>query len=223
MLGDVLDDAVGDEVPDRLPAAVPLPAVGRRDRQGRDLDHGHLVGRDGRQRLRVHLVAGTRAADELVGEPEQVVGGAPGEDVCERIGTGDEVELGARHPGLQVLQRVHGVRRTGPVDVHPRHVEPRVRGCGDDRHQVAVLGRGDHALGLLPRVPGRHEDDLVEVEPRLHLRRCDQVAVVDGIEGAAHHPDSASRPGHWMRHTATIRSARVRHRRRPERRGAPAG
>jgi len=63
----------------------------------------------------------------------------------------------------------HGVRRAGPVDVHPGDVEPRVRGRRDDGHQVAVLGLGDLALGLLPRVTGGHEDDLVEVEPRLHL------------------------------------------------------
>ena len=32
----------------------------------------------------------------------------------------------------------------------------------DDRHEVAVLGGRDLSLGLLPRLAGRHEDDLVE-------------------------------------------------------------
>ena len=41
----------------------------------------------------VHLVAGAGTADEL-GEREQLLGVAPGEDVGQRVGAGDEVELG---------------------------------------------------------------------------------------------------------------------------------
>ena len=51
------------------------------------------VGRDRVERGGVHLVAGPGAADE-VGELEELVGVAPGEDVGERVGAGDEVELG---------------------------------------------------------------------------------------------------------------------------------
>ncbi len=43
-----------------------------------------------------HGVAGPGAADEL-GEVEQLVGIAPGEDLGQRVGTGDEVELRIRH------------------------------------------------------------------------------------------------------------------------------
>src|SRR3954471_21911028 len=41
-------------------------------------------------------------------------------------------------------------------------------------------------LGLLPRLPGGHEDDLFEVVHGGHLARRHQVTVVDRVEGAAH-------------------------------------
>src|ERR1700729_1362552 len=44
-LGDVLHYAVRDQVPDRLTPAHPLPALGGRDGQGRDLDEADLVTR----------------------------------------------------------------------------------------------------------------------------------------------------------------------------------
>ena len=99
VLGDVLDHAVGHEVPDRLAAPVALAAVGRADRQRGDLHHRHTVGRDGSQRGEVHGVAGPRAADE-VGQLEQLLGVAPGEDLGQRVGAGDEVELDVRHRRL---------------------------------------------------------------------------------------------------------------------------
>ncbi len=52
---------------------------------------------------------------------------------------------------------------------------------------------GDRALH--PRFTGRREDYLVEVELLLHFAGCDEVAVVDGVEGATHDADArASRP-----------------------------
>ena len=136
------------------------------------------------------VVAGAGTADE-VGQREQLLGVTPGEDVGQRVGAGDEVELDVGHRGLEVAQGVDRVRRALAVDVDPRHPEPRVGGGGDHRHQVAVLGRRDVAVGLLPRGSGRHEDDLVEVEPGLDLGRGHEVAVVDRVEGATHHPDPA--------------------------------
>src|SRR3954466_488082 len=92
VLGDVLDDTVRHEVPDRLAAAGAVPAVGGRDRQRGDLDHRHPVRRDRGERRLIHVVAGPGAAHEL-GEREQLLGVAPGEDLGQRVGSGDEVEL----------------------------------------------------------------------------------------------------------------------------------
>ena len=75
------------------PAALPLAAVGGGDGQRRDLQHRHPLGRDRAQRRGVHLGAGPGAPDE-VGELEQLVGVAPGEDLGQRVGAGDEVEVG---------------------------------------------------------------------------------------------------------------------------------
>ena len=84
--------------------------------------------------------------------------------------------------GVQVAQGVDRVGGARPVDVDPADREPRVGRRRDDRHQVAVLGRADLALVLLPGLTGGHEDDLVEPEPGLHLGGGHQVAVVDRVE-----------------------------------------
>ena len=51
-----------------------------------------------------------------------------------------------------------------------------------------MLALGDGALH--PRLAGGNEDHLVEVELLLHLARGHEVAVVDGIERAAHDADA---------------------------------
>ena len=45
----------------------------------------------------------------------------------------------------------------------------------------------DLFAGLLPRLPGGHEDHFVQVEHECDLGGCHKVPVVDGVEGAAHH------------------------------------
>ena len=47
---------------------------------------------------------------------------------------------------------------------------------------------------FLPRMPGRHEDDLIEVETLCHFTRGNQVAVMDRIERSTHHANT--RPTH---------------------------
>ena len=86
-------------------------------------------------------------------------------------------------------------RRVSIVYVGPsRSMSTRLtvnRGIGrgrDDRHEVPVLALGD--LALHPRLAGGDEDHLVELELLLHLARGHQVAVVDGVEGAAHDADA---------------------------------
>jgi hypothetical protein len=125
-------------------------------------------------------------------EGEQFVRVMPGEDLGQGVGAGDEEELVVRcRGGAQVAQRVDGVGGPGPVDVHPADAELGVGRGGDHRHQVPVLGRGDLAGLLLVRLPGRHEDDLVQGEVMRDLARGDQVTMVDGVERAAHHSDPA--------------------------------
>jgi hypothetical protein len=160
VLGDVLHDTVGHEVPDRLAGMDPVTAVGGADRHGGDLHQGDPVG--GQPRLR-QLVPGTGDPDEL-GEPEQLVGVLPGQDLGQRVGAGDEEQLGVGALAPEVAQGVDGEGRATAVDVDARHREARVGGGRDDGHQVAVLGGGDVAPLLLPGLPGRHEDDLVEAE-----------------------------------------------------------
>ena len=130
-------------------------------------------------------------ADE-VGQVEQLLVVPPADDLGERVGAGDEEQLGVRALPAQVAQRVDGVRRAAAVDVDAADREARVGGGGDHRHQVAVLGRADLALALLPRLAGRHEHDLVETEQAGDLAGGHQVPVVDGIERPAHDPDPAA-------------------------------
>ena len=90
-------------------------------------------------------------------------------------------------------KRVDRVRGAVAVDVDPADLEARVGRRRDDGHEVAVLGRRDLAIGLLPRLPRRHEHDLVEVEPGLDLTGGHEVAVVDGVERATHDADASAR------------------------------
>jgi hypothetical protein len=62
------------------------------------------------------------------------------------------------------------------------------------RQQVPVLGGRDGAVILLVRLAGRHEDDLVQREIVRDLTGGDQVTVMNGVEGTAHHTD----PSHFF-------------------------
>src|SRR5690606_29300612 len=108
-------------------------------------------------------------------------------DLGQGVGAGDEVEVVVRTLLTQVTQGVIGECRTLAVDVHARDREAGVRGGGDDRHEVPVLGGTDRAVVLEVGLAGWHEHNLVQLEQRGGLAGRDQVAVVDGIEGATHH------------------------------------
>jgi hypothetical protein len=86
---DVLLDAVGHEVPDRVPLGHPPPDVGRAVGERRHLDEAHTtVGQAGVGQV----MAGSRDADE-VGQVEQLVGAVPPEDLRQRVGARDEEQL----------------------------------------------------------------------------------------------------------------------------------
>src|ERR1017187_3009080 len=125
-------------------------------------------------------------------ESEEFVHVVPGEHLGQRVGAGDEEKLVLRPGGgAQIAQRVDGVGGPGPVDVDPADAEPGVRRGGDHRHQVAVLGGRDGTEILLVRLAGRHEDDLVQREVVRDLAGGDQVTMMYGIEGSAHHADAS--------------------------------
>src|SRR5699024_5195910 len=118
-LVDVLHDAVGHQVPDRVTGPCTFTAVGRRDRQGRHLhQRDPVLGQVGHRRG-VQLRAGTGDTDE-VGQLEQFLHASPGEDLLQCVGTGDEVEVDVVAAFVtQVLQGVDGVGEALPVDVDP--------------------------------------------------------------------------------------------------------
>jgi hypothetical protein len=92
--------------------------------------------------------------------------------------------------GPQVFEGVDRIRGAVTVDVDPAHGESGIGSGGDHRHQIAVLALGD--IGLLIRLTGRYEHDLIEVEILSDFTGSDQVPVMDGVEGTAHHADPAA-------------------------------
>jgi hypothetical protein len=76
-------------------------------------------------------------------------------------------------------------------------------GGGDGGHRVAVRGGGDRPPVLVPGLPRRDEQHLVERQRAGGLARLEQVAMVDRVEGAAEDaeprpavgvPDGSARP-----------------------------
>src|SRR5664280_358098 len=84
--------------------------------------------------------------------------------------------------------------RAGSVEVDTADVEAGVGRGGNDRHEVPVFGGRHRSCVLLPRLTGRHEQDILEVEERLDLSGSHEVTVMDGIEGPAHDSDA---PAQW--------------------------
>src|SRR6478752_495576 len=186
-LVDVADDAVGYQVPDRFTLRDPGAAV-----RGRDRQCGHLHQRDPALGQAVVRQQVTRAGHtDEVGEREQLLGVPPGQDLGQRVGAGDEEEVRVAVGRAQIPQRVDRVRRSATVDVAPADRELRVGRRRDDRHQVTVLGRGHLLVTLLPGLPGRDEDDFVQLEVGGHFTGRHQVSVMDRVKGPAHHADSA--------------------------------
>ena len=114
-----------------------LAALGRGDRQRGDLQDGHPVRGDALERRGVHLVAGPGAAHE-VRELEQLVGVAPGEDLGERVGAGDEVQLGVG----QLAARGRAACRWCTSDRRGRCPPGRPRTAGWTRSRSPSSGSG---------------------------------------------------------------------------------
>ena len=116
-------------------------AGGDQDRQRRDLQQTHLVGREVTDVALPQRHSGTRHPHE-VRQVEQFIDATPGKDLAQRVRTGNEEQFGIGTAlGAHVAQRVHGVGVTGTVNIDATHRKPRIGRRRDDGHQVAVLGR----------------------------------------------------------------------------------
>jgi hypothetical protein len=115
----------------------------------------------------------------------------PLEDLQNRVRSGDEEQLDVV-PALatQLLKRLNGVRGPVSLDLDPGHGKPRIARGRDDSHEIAVFRRGDVAAGLHPWLSGGHEHHLVQLKFGQRRLGGHQVAVMDGIEGPAHHAES---------------------------------
>lgn len=120
---------------------------------------------------------------------KQFVGPTPGKDLTQSISASDEeqVHITATLPA-QIL-RVSTVYVSPDDRYRPATPKRRIRRRRDDGHEVAILGLRNPASLLLPRHAGGNENDLVEVESGRNLRGCDEVAMMNGVEGATHHPE----------------------------------
>ena len=187
--GDVLHDAVGHQVPQRAAFCGAPTAVGGRDCQRRDFDQCQRVFRqpveDAGEMFAAQFVARPADPDEPR-HREQFLQVLPRQDGGQRVGAGDEVQVGVGVEGVQIPQCVLGVGGPAAVDVDAADREAGVGRGGDHGHQVAVFTGADLAA-FQPGLTGRHEHHFVEIEQVGHLAGRDQVAVVDGIERPTHH------------------------------------
>src|SRR6056297_541960 len=184
----------GNQVVDRFTGCNPGADVATGDRERGDLDEGdHTLGQS-----RIGEVMSGPGDAHQMRAIHDAVGVVPADDLGEGIGTGDEEPFGALtrvrcfEAALQIAQGIDGVGRAFPIDVDTRDLEASIGRGRDNGHQVPILTGGGGAL-LVPRLPGRGEDDPPQVEPMGDLGSGDQVAVMDGVEGATHDADAAVR------------------------------
>lgn len=120
-----------------------------------------------------------------VGQGPQLVGIFPVDDLRDGIGTRDEVELRFGPLRMYVTQRIDGEGGAVPIDINSANGELRVRGGCNHGHQVAMLT--DRCTRLLIGHAGRHKNNFVKTKRLRNLAGCDQMPVVNGVEGATHH------------------------------------
>src|SRR5260370_15043665 len=112
---DVLDDTVRHQIPDRLSSHDTLPAVGRGDRQGRDL---HQADPFAGQPVSGQPVPGPGEADEMR-ELEQLLRVLPGHHPGQGVRAGDEEQLRAVAAyRAKLAQRLDCADGALPVAVH---------------------------------------------------------------------------------------------------------
>ena len=189
MFDDVPTYGVRGKIAQTLARGDAISEIARRNGKCRNLKIGDIKTErragDCGARIR-EVVARARGAHQL-GVRRDALGIAPTHHVGDGIRARDEVELhvfGIELP--QLLERVGGVGDARTVHLEAAREEVRVVRGGEQRHGIAVLARA-HALVLLEGRPARgHEDHHVEAEVAVGLLGSHEVAVVDGVEGAAH-------------------------------------
>ena len=80
--------------------------------------------------------------------------------------------------------------RPWAVGVDARHLEAGVAGDGELDHPHTLVHRRQAAIAFVRRIARRHEIDDREIKLIARLFGEDQMADVDGIEGAAEHADA---------------------------------
>ena len=83
--------------------------------------------------------------------------------------------------------------RAGPVEVDRAEGEGGVVGNRQFDHPLAMAGGGHAIVDLVGRLPGGQEKHLIETEDVPDLRRRDEMADMNRIEGPAVHADAAHR------------------------------
>jgi hypothetical protein len=113
----------------------------------------------------------------------------PGLQLGRRVGPEKQGEANAGLPRVERTQRVHGIGRTGPLQLGPLDREAARASYRELEHRGPVL-RGCAVQALFERLlPGGHETQAVEPQ---HLGRHlahDEMPVMHGIEGAAEQTD----------------------------------
>ena len=104
---------------------------------------------------------------------------------CGGIGPQQQGERGVRLAGPQLLEGIHRVGRPRPLELDSLDPEERVAGDGQLEHLGTGRGRRGVSAGLERLRPRRHESQLVQAERFGRDSPDDQMAVMDGIEGAA--------------------------------------
>jgi len=134
-----------------------------------------------------------------------VVEAPPRRHVGDRVGTEEQEQLSVRCG--QRLERVGGHRCPVALDLQGTRLEPvDLCHCGLDEGKP-IRRVGDDLAALLPRVPGDHQQDPIEIERSPGIGRGDEVPDVNRVERPTQHAHTFLRRRHREQHTSRSRLA----------------
>jgi hypothetical protein len=165
------------------------------DRQRLLHDPARILARErlGHARLpRIHRISRTMGHDD-VRQIEELMPAAPRREIEESVGAQQQHERPRSTELLpQFQQRVHGVAGAGAPDFALVEMEQRIALDRQPDHGGAVL-RTRAGRTAMRRGSRRNEAHFLELQRFPDLLRQPQVAIVDGIEGAAEYADRRGR------------------------------